>query len=334
MTKTNKYYRELSEILANYDIASIEANIDYPDANFIARYKDGRIWNIVQKGRITIQKKYCGKDLYIAFPRNEGNPEVWYILPHDTLIEIIEKNMGWLDTKSWIEQGYYNAKSVSKKLKEPLADYIFTPPGLATKEPAASRHGKAEREHAEAAASVVRQGQGELVTEAMPETTLDTRLAGYATAVAREVKREIVEVIIAQLKPLAAKYYQVTGKPFNGTGEIGEQEVARLLDLELAPARTPGYDAIDRDGRKYQIKARSLDAKSRDKNQATGGLIDGDWDAALLVIMDENFDMLEIWETDRATVNKTLDKPSSKGRNERRSMGLSQFKAIGRQRYP
>lgn len=60
-----------------------------------------------------------------------------------------------------------------------------------------------------------------------------------------------VEDIIAQVKPLAAKYRRLTGKPLGITGEIGEQEVACLLGLQLAPARTAGYDATDREGRKY-----------------------------------------------------------------------------------
>lgn len=65
-----------------------------------------------------------------------------------------------------------------------------------------------------------------------------------------------IEDLIDRVKPLAAKYYRLTGKPLGVTGELGEQEVARLLDLQLAPARTAGHDATDRQGRKYQIKAR------------------------------------------------------------------------------
>ncbi len=142
-----------------------------------------------------------------------------------------------------------------------------------------------------------------------------------------------IEDIITRVKPLAAKYYRLAGKPLGVTGELGEQEVARLLDLQLAPARTAGYDATDRQGRKYQIKARSLDAEGRTKTQMTGKLAREDWDAALLAIMDENFEMLEIWEAERTAVVERLDKPGSKGRNERRTIGLTQFEAIGRLRY-
>ena len=108
-----------------------------------------------------------------------------------------------------------------------------------------------------------------------------------------------VEDIIAQVKPLAARYYRLTGKPLGVTGEVGEQEVARLLHLELEPARSPGHDAKDREGKTYQIKTRSLDAESRAKTQNTGRLNDKDWHAALLALMDENLEVLEIWEANR-----------------------------------
>ena len=139
--------------------------------------------------------------------------------------------------------------------------------------------------------------------------------------------------IIAQVKLLAARYYRLTGKPLGVTGEIGEQEVARLLHLQLEGARSPGYDAKDDQGRRYQIKTRSLDAKSRKKTQMTGTLNGKDWDAALLVFMDEKLTVLEIWEADREDLDCELTRPGSKGRNERRQLSLSKFKKIGRLRY-
>lgn len=66
----------------------------------------------------------------------------------------------------------------------------------------------------------------------------------------------------------------------------------------------------------------------------TGKLAGEDWDAALLAIMDENFEMLETWEAERTAVVDLLDMPGSKGRQVRRTMNLTQFMAIGRQRYP
>lgn len=81
------------------------------------------------------------------------------------------------------------------------------------------------------------------------------------TADARRVRE-----ILAAVKPLAAEYYRLTGKPLGVTGEVAEYVAAELLGLELAPPRTHGYDAIRRTEvgpQRVQIKGRAYgeDAK-------------------------------------------------------------------------
>src|SRR5712692_9699527 len=81
------------------------------------------------------------------------------------------------------------------------------------------------------------------------------------TADARRIRE-----ILAAVKPLAADYYQLTGKPLGVTGEVAEYVAAELLGLELAPPRTHGYDAIrktDAGPQRIQIKGRAYgeDAK-------------------------------------------------------------------------
>ena len=66
----------------------------------------------------------------------------------------------------------------------------------------------------------------------------------------------------------------------------------------------------------------------------TGTLNNKEWDAALVVIMDREFTVLEIWQANRVDVDRELERPGSKGRNERRQMSLSKFKQIGHKRYP
>ena len=96
--------------------------------------------------------------------------------------------------------------------------------------------------------------------------------------------------IIEVSKMLANKYREYTGKPLGITGEVGEFEAANLLNLKLATARTPGYDAKDCSGKLYQIKTRVIlpDAKP---GQRLGGIkLDKKWDAVLLVLLDEDLD--------------------------------------------
>lgn len=57
-----------------------------------------------------------------------------------------------------------------------------------------------------------------------------------------EQRRRIAEVLVT-VRPLAAEFYRLTGRPLGVTGEVAEQVTADLLGLTLAGARTVGYDA-------------------------------------------------------------------------------------------
>jgi hypothetical protein len=54
----------------------------------------------------------------------------------------------------------------------------------------------------------------------------------------------------------------------------------------------------------------------------------------MLVLMDEGFALLEIWEASRDAVSEALDQPGSKARNERGAMAVSKFKQIGKRIWP
>lgn len=136
--------------------------------------------------------------------------------------------------------------------------------------------------------------------------------------------------IIEAAKLLAREYRSFTGKPLGITGEVGEFEAANLLDLDLAPARTPGYDAVDEAGKRYQIKTRRL-ADYPKPGQRIGAIkLEQAWDAALLVLLNENFDPVEIHEAERPEVEGALTAPGSKARNHRGQLSVSKFKSIGR----
>ena len=54
-----------------------------------------------------------------------------------------------------------------------------------------------------------------------------------------------------------------------------------------------------------------------------------DWDAVLMVLLDERFDATAIYEAERDAVIAALSKPGSKARNERGALSVSKFKSIG-----
>jgi hypothetical protein len=140
-----------------------------------------------------------------------------------------------------------------------------------------------------------------------------------------------VLAILSQAKALAQEYQDLTGRPLGVTGEVAEFEAARLLDLELTPVRTAGYDARRAsDGRRFQIKGRRL-LSGYKPGQRIGKIdVTKEFDAVLLVLMDEAFNAYEIYEADRAPVVAALAAPGSRSRNERGALGVSKFKQIGR----
>jgi hypothetical protein len=136
--------------------------------------------------------------------------------------------------------------------------------------------------------------------------------------------------LLRNAKLLGQQYRAITGKPLGITGEVAEYEAARILGLKLTPARHAGYDATrESDGRKYQIKGRCILPGSK-PGQRLGSIdISKEFDAVLLVLLDENFDAQAIHEAGRTAVIEALTKPGSRARNERNAMGVALFKRIG-----
>jgi hypothetical protein len=146
-----------------------------------------------------------------------------------------------------------------------------------------------------------------------------------------------IAAILNDVKALASEYHLCTGKPLGVTGEIAEFEAARLLGLTLEGARSPGYDAIrTRDGetQTIQIKGRWKRAGAA-WGRVSAINTDKPFDIVMLVLMrSDEYEVHEIWEADRDAVIARLDAPGSKSRNERRSMGVAQFKTIARRVWP
>lgn len=150
----------------------------------------------------------------------------------------------------------------------------------------------------------------------------------------REVAPKRIFTLLAEVKSLAREYYELTGKPLGVTGEIAEYEAARILNLELSPARQTGYDAIRTSpsgDQRLQIKGRRL-TTSPNPGQRLGVIdLDKEWDAVILVLLDENFDPTAIYEAGRRAVEEALLAPGSKARNVRGQLSVSKFRSIGQQ---
>src|SRR5947207_8159833 len=111
--------------------------------------------------------------------------------------------------------------------------------------------------------------------------------------------------ILRNAKRLAQRYRKLTGKPLGITGEVAEYEAARILGVKLTPARNKGFDATERKNgavRRLQIKSRCL-LKNHKPGQRLGRIdIEKDFDAVLMILLDENFDATSIYEAEREAV--------------------------------
>ncbi len=117
-------FQKLAALLADYGFNCIKLDDDWQGADFLAYHKDGSTTLRVQlKGRITICKKYLGKDLYVAFPAFD----CWYLVEHDKLVEIARETTPWLDSRSWTNGGQYSNANPSKRMLSRLADYALQP---------------------------------------------------------------------------------------------------------------------------------------------------------------------------------------------------------------
>lgn len=140
-----------------------------------------------------------------------------------------------------------------------------------------------------------------------------------------------IEPLIEEVKVLAKKYRDLTGKPLGITGEVAEFAAAKILNLELCTARQSGYDAIrHRDGKeiKIQIKGRYIPGDAKPGQRLGSIKLDKIWDIVLLVLLDEEFEVSSIYEAERPAIEKAILAPGSKARNERGALSVSKFKSI------
>jgi hypothetical protein len=141
-----------------------------------------------------------------------------------------------------------------------------------------------------------------------------------------------VREILAAVRPLAAEYYRVTGKPLGVTGEIAEFVAADLLGLELADARTAGYDAIRHgpEGPVYiQIKGRAQGDNPHPGQRLGRIKKDSRCDVVLLVLLDNaTLEPREMWEAPFAEVVARLAVPGSKARNIHGALSVTHFQRL------
>ncbi len=115
-------FQKIASVLADYGFNCIKLADDWLGADFLAYHKDGADTLRVQlKSRLTIDKKYQGKELYMAFPIKNS----WCLIEHDLLVTMVGNNTNWLNTDSWLTKGQYHSASPSQKLLQSINNYVL-----------------------------------------------------------------------------------------------------------------------------------------------------------------------------------------------------------------
>ncbi len=118
-------FQKIAGLLADYGFSCIKLDDDWQGADFLAQHIDGFTYLKVQlKGRLTFDKKYIAKNIFVAFPHLTD----WYLFNHDELLKIFSAAFidGFTSTSSWINTGCYSWPSLSPKSLALLEPYKLT----------------------------------------------------------------------------------------------------------------------------------------------------------------------------------------------------------------
>ena len=109
--KENYNFHKVAAALADYGYNSMRLNDDWQGADFIA-IKGEEMIKVQLKGRFTIDKKYLGKEIYIAFIEDG----VIKIYDHDEVVNSLSGSI--LETESWKVNGNYSWGKTPKSYDE------------------------------------------------------------------------------------------------------------------------------------------------------------------------------------------------------------------------
>ena len=114
------------------------------------------------------------------------------------------------------------------------------------------------------------------------------------------------------------------------TGEVGELLVCHCLGLRLvADPRSEGFDAVDRDGQRVEIKTRRSESDGLPSDVGRISRFSAhEFDYALLVLLTPHYEIAEVWRAEYAALKPIIDA------QKRRNPNLASFKRVGRRILP
>lgn len=117
-------FQKIAATLADFGYNCIKLADDWQGADFLAYHISGIDTLKVQlKSRLTINQKYSGKGIWIAFPYRRN----WYLIEHDNLVDKVGKYSVWLASPSWKDRQGYSSTSINPELLKNLRENELGP---------------------------------------------------------------------------------------------------------------------------------------------------------------------------------------------------------------
>ncbi len=150
--------------------------------------------------------------------------------------------------------------------------------------------------------------------------------AGNMTADSIEINQKHLELIESVIR-LATQYEELMDhkQKLGITGEIGEIRACLKYNLRLMlDSRSAGYDALDKDGKKVQIKTRRSELGKKLTNPTRiSSFSRHEFDYCLLLLLDKDYDIDEVWKADALALEPKINY------HKRRNPTLGGFKSVG-----
>jgi len=139
-----------------------------------------------------------------------------------------------------------------------------------------------------------------------------------------------VDKLMSEARRIAAEYRRATGKSLGISSEIARHDACRLLNLEPVESSC-GYDALETSvtpQQKIQIKGRVIFDATKSGLRVGQLKLEQEWDAVVLVLLNDAFNTTEIYRANRQTIIEALEEGTSQSRAKRGAMSVNRFKRI------
>lgn len=81
---------------------------------------------------------------------------------------------------------------------------------------------------------------------------------------------------------------------------------------------------------RYQVKGRAIFDEAKSGHRIGQLKLEQEWDAVLLVLLDEQYEPYEIYEASRESIQEAMDEAGDSKRSKRGAMSVARFRHLAR----